>query len=132
MTPATLNFDILRNQPFVDTIRFRGLDFTGATMAMHFRQYRAATGDPLIGLANATAGLEGLSVVVTEEDGITISIVTIQIDKTTVNATLPWPANGQKANTDVTTYHDLKITGGGLPEMRWVQGIAPIREGVTP
>lgn len=131
MTPATLNFDIQRNAPFKDTIRFRGLDFTGATMAMQFRQYRAAEGDPLIDLANATAGLEGLSVAVADEDGITVSTVTIQIDKATVNATLPWPANGQKAGTDPITYHDLKITGGGLPETRWVQGIAPIREGVT-
>lgn len=132
MTPGTLNFDILRNQPFLDTIRFRGYDFTGATMAMQFRQYRAAEGSPLISLVNATAGSQGLSVVVTTEDGVTISTVTIQIDEATVDAVLPWPANGQKFNTDVTTYHDLKITGGGLTKQRWVQGIAMIREGVTP
>ncbi|MGV8954235.1 MAG: hypothetical protein ACOH2M_24265 [Cypionkella sp.] len=132
MTPATLNFDIQRNSPFLESIRFRGLDFTAGTFAMQFRAYRGATGAALIDLENATAGTEGLSVVVTTEGGIPVSEVFFQIDKTTVQATLPWPANGQKAGTDVPIEYDLKVTGGGVDDQPMVAGTATIRERVTP
>lgn len=131
MTPGKFNFDIQRHAPFKESLRFKGYDFTGATFAMQFRKYRAAQGDPLIDLENASSGAQGLSVVVTEESGVTISTVTVQINKSTIDATEPWPANGQKAETDVELYYDLKITGGGIPETRWIEGTATIREGVT-
>lgn len=131
MTPKLLNFDIQRKSPFVESIRCRGLDFTDATLAMQFRQYRGAEGDPLIDLANTDADTEGLWVVVTEEDGLPVSEIFFQIDKATVLATLPWPANGQKSETDVTLRYDLKVTGGGLTDQPLVHGTATIRERVT-
>lgn len=131
MTPGTVPITVYRNTPFADSVRFVGLDFTGATFAMQVRLQKAAEGDPLIDLAGATAGSEGLSVIVAEEDGVDVSTVTIQIDEATIDACLPWPANGQKAGTDVELFYDLVITGGGLPKTRWIEGAFIIREGVT-
>lgn len=131
MTPVTLNFDIQRKSPLTESIRFRGADLTGATLAMQFRSYRGATGDPLIDLANAAEGAEGLWVVVTEEDSIPVSEIFFRIDKATVLATLPWPANGQKAETDVALRYDLKVDGGEFDDQPIMHGIATIRERVT-
>lgn len=131
MTPGTLNITVLRNVPFLDTIRFVGLDFTGATFAMQVRLRRGAAGDPLLSLTGATAGSQGLSNVLTEEDGIDVSTVTIQIDEATVDALLPATTNGLPAGSDVVLYYDLVIDGGGVGKQRWVEGTFTIHEGVT-
>jgi hypothetical protein len=131
-TPGTLNLVAYRNVPFIKTIRFVGYDFTGDTSAkMQVRLYRGATGDPLISLEVETAGTEGLSWVVTDEDGVDVSTLTIQIDEATVDACLPWPGNGQASGTDVAVVHDIIIDGGGVPKNRWYQGSFTIREGAT-
>jgi hypothetical protein len=133
MTPGTWPLTVYRNAPFVETIaEFEAIDFTGATFAMQVRDYRDAEGAALIDLAGATAGTQGISCAVTTDgDGVPTSFVTVQIDKATIDATRPWPANGQKANTDVKLFYDLKITGGGYPETRWLQGLFTIEAGVT-
>ena len=133
MTPGTLNLTVQRWAPYVATpFIFEGLDFSAATFAMQVRQYRDAEGDPLISLVGAAAGSEGISCAVTTDgDGVDWSYLTVQIDEATIEAVLPWPANGQKANTDVSLYYDLVITGGGYPKTRWVQGSFIIQAGVT-
>lgn len=131
MTPGTLNITVLRNVPFLDTIRFVGLDFTAATFAMQVRLRRGAAGDPLLSLTGATAGSQGLSNVLTEEDGIDVSTVAIQIDEATIDALLPATSNGLPAGSDVVLYYDLVIDGGGVGKQRWVEGTFTIHEGVT-
>ena len=133
MTPGTFNLTVQRWAPYVATpFAFEGFDFSAATFAMQVRAYRDAEGAALITLAGATAGTEGIScVVTTDADDVDTSWLTVQIDEATIEAVLPWPANGQKSNTDVVLYYDLVITGGGYVKTRWLQGTFTIEAGVT-
>jgi len=131
MTPGTLNITAYRNVPFKEAIRFVGLDFSGGTFALQVRLRPGTAGDALISLTNQTAGTQGLSVAVTEEDGTDVSTLTIQIDEATIDALLPAASNGQKAGTDVALFYDLIITATGLPKSRWLEGSFTIAEGVT-
>ncbi len=131
MTPGTLPITVYRNVPFLDSIRFVGLDFTGGTFDHAGPPAAGTAGDPLLSLTNATAGLQGLSVAVTEESGLDVSTLTIQIDEATIDALLPASTNGQKAGTDVGLFYDLIITATGFPKSRWLEGSFTIAEGVT-
>jgi hypothetical protein len=131
MTPGTLNLTAYRNVPFLEAIRFVGLDFTGGTFALQVRTLPGTAGSALIGLTNQTAGTQGLSVAVTEESSVDVSTLTIQIDEATIDALLPASTNGQKAGTDVVLYYDLIITATGLTKSRWLEGTFTIAEGVT-
>jgi len=131
MTPGTLNLTAYRNVPFLEAIRFVGFDFTGGTFALQVRLLPGTAGSALIGLTNATAGTQGLSVAVTEESSVDVSTLTIQIDEATIDALLPASTNGQKAGTDVVLYYDLIITATGLAKSRWLEGTFTIAEGVT-
>ena len=131
MTPGVLNIIAYRNTPFIETIRFAAIDFTGATFALQVRTLPGASGSALISLTNQTAGTQGLSVTTAVETGVTISTLTIQIDEATIDALLPASTNGQKAGTDVNLYYDLIITGGGVAKSRWLEGTFTIAEGVT-
>jgi hypothetical protein len=126
-----LDIVVYRNTPFVDDIRFVGLDFTGATFALQVRLLPGTAGSALIGLTNQAAGSQGLSVVVTTEAAVSVSTLKIQIDEATIDTLLPASSNGQKAGTDVSLFYDLIITGGGLPKTRWLEGRFIIAEGVT-
>ena len=137
MTPAALPLTVQRWAPFVEAaFAFEGFDFSAATFEMQVRSYRDAEGDPLIDLIGATAGTEGISCVVTvDADDVSTSWLTVQIDEVTINAVLPFVVTGgvpnRKANTDVSLYYDLKITGGGYPKTRWAQGSFTIEAGVS-
>jgi hypothetical protein len=131
MTPGTLNLTVYRNVPFVESIRFVGLDFTGGTFALQVRLLPGTAGAALISLTNQTAGTQGLSVTATEEGGLDVSTLTIQIDEATIDALLPASTNGQKAGTDVALFYDLIITATGFPKSRWLEGSFTIAEGVT-
>lgn len=128
ITPGKLDLTVQRWTPFVYQIDFEGLDFTGATMAMQFRLYRDAPGDPLISLANAASNAEGLSVSVAMNGGVPTSTVQIRINETTAEALL---LNAGKPGDDIRIVHDLHITGGGFPKTRWIEGEATIRAGAT-
>lgn len=129
MTPVNVPLRVSRYAPFVEApFAIRGLDMSAATFAMHVRQNRdEATGTALITLAGATAGTQGISVSVVTVDAVDTSILTVQIDKATINAI---PKAG-KAGQDVVLVYDLKITGGGLPETRWFEGSFTIAAGST-
>lgn len=131
MTPGTLNLTAYRNVPYLEAIRFVGFDFAGGTFALQVRLLPGTAGSALIGLTNATAGTQGLSVAVTEEGGLDVSTLTIQIDEATIDSLLPASTNGQKAGTDVALFYDIIITGGGLGKTRWLEGSFTIAEGVT-
>lgn len=129
--PGKLDFIAYRNAPFVRTVAFVGYDFTGDTTAkMEVRGHRGATGTADFSLTVQTAGTQGLSWSVATAGGVTTSTLTIYITEANIDALLPWPANGQKAGTDVVRVHDLVI-GSGLTKARWYEGAFTIREGVV-
>lgn len=129
MTPVAVNIRVQRYAPFVEVpFGIQGIDMSAATFSMHVRQnLDEATGAALISLSGAAAGTQGVSVSLTVEAGVTTSLITIQIDKATINA-LP---KAGKAGADLTLYYDLKITGGGLPETRWFEGTFTVEAGAT-
>lgn len=128
ITPGRLDLTVQRWTPFVYQIDFKGIDFTGATMAMQARLYRDAPGSPLIALVNAASNAEGLSVSVATADGVPTSTVQIRINETTAEALL---LNAGKPGDDITLVYDLHITGGGFPKSRWIEGALIIRAGAT-
>lgn len=131
MTPGTLPLVAQRNAPFFYSIEFVGYDFSAATLAAQVRQYRGQTGTALLPLTKQTAGTQGISVTVVTTLGVPTSTLLYQIDEANIDACLPFPANGQKAGTDVELVHDLIITGGGLNKTRMLEGPFIIREGAT-
>lgn len=128
ITPGKLDLVVQRWTPFAYLIDFEGVDFTGATMAMHARLYRDAAGSPLIALANTVSPAEGLSVTLATVNGLKISTVQIRINETTAETLL---LNAGKPGSDVTLVYDLHITGGGFPKTRWLEGDLIIRAGAT-
>ncbi len=128
ITPGRLDLTVQRWTPFVYQIAFEGLNFTGATMAMQARLYRDAPGAPLIGLSNAAANAEGLSVGVVTNEGVPTSTVQVRINETTAEALL---LNAGKPGDDISLVYDLHIAGGGFPKSRWVEGALIIRAGAT-
>lgn len=128
ITPGTLPLVAQRWTPFVYTIDFEGIDFTGATMAMQVRLYRDAPGDPIISLVNAASNAQGLSVSVVTTEGVPTSTVQIRINETTLEAIL---LNAGLPGADVKLAYDLHITGGGFEKTRWVEGDFIIRPGAT-
>lgn len=135
MTTVTRAGDLpLRAQrwtPFFYSIDFPGFDFTSATFKLQVRQYRDASGDPLIDITNASAGAEGLSVTTAVDDGITTSTVLIQINETTIEGVLPLASSGRPADDpDVPLVWDLHVTLSGKKQ-RWLEGSFTIIAGVT-
>ena len=132
MKAARYDMRAQRWAPFFDTLTFIGLDLTGQPMAMQVRGYRDQEGTPLIDLAVAAPGAEGLSVIVTTDDAdVPTSVVTIQVDQDTIDATLPYPESGVRAGSDVSVFYDFKSPAVGLPLRRWVEGAFVIAAGVT-
>lgn len=128
MTPVTLDLVAYRWAPFIETpFGFEGFDFSAATIEMQVRLYKDADGAPLIDLAEAAPGTEGVSCALVTVDDVTTSLLTVQIDEATVNA-MPF---GGEPGSDAPLRYDLKITGGGLPKTRWFQGKFTIAAGVT-
>lgn len=126
--PLVLPLVAQRWTPFVDTSTFKGLDLTGATMAMQVRLYRDAPGSAILSLTNAISSAEGLSISVATIDGIVWSTLQIRINETTLEAIL---LNQGKAGSDVALVYDLHLTGGGLPKSRVFEGPFTIRAGAT-
>ena len=109
------------------TIQFRALDFTGATLLMHIRNLPGDTGAPLVSLAGATAGTQGLSITTSTVSGATSTFLTIQIDEATLEA-LPSAA---PASLPLALYYDLHITPSGGTKQVWLAGKFTVNPGVT-
>lgn len=142
MTAATLALTAERWTPFKDTLECQGLDLTGGTFALQIRSYRDAPGDPLVSLTNQTAGTQGLSVVVSTVDDMPVSVITIQINETTIEGLLPFAVTSGVANrkaatvtdptaSDVKLAYDLHVTATGIPKQRFVEGTFTIKAGAT-
>lgn len=129
MTPLTVNLRAYREAPFVEAaFALKGMDLSAASFVFQARPKRGVGGTPPVDLVTASAGSEGVSCEVITADGVIYSVLTVQIDKATINATLPYPANGQKAGTDVALDYDLKVDDWVLPETRLFEGTLTIHE----
>lgn len=76
--------------PFDNVLPVIGIDYTGASFAMHVRNDYGDTGDPIIEIGDSVSGSEGLSVTygdyadpVTGET-VQASIIRIKINETTI------------------------------------------------
>lgn len=110
-----------------DTIQFLAYDFTGAAFLMHFRNLPGDTGTPILSLANATAGTQGISITTATVEGITSTFLQIQIDEATMEA-LPTAA---PTSDRLTLYYDLHITPSGGLKKVWLEGLFIVKPGVT-
>ena len=127
-----LDLSVKRNAPYLETIEFEGLDFTGDTgTKLQVRSHKGAADPADLTLTIQSAGTEGLSWSVATVEGVVISTLTIDIDEATIDALLPASTNGQKAGTDVARYYDLLGTAVGLIRDRLLEGRFNILEGVT-
>lgn len=127
IVPGNAPLRAYRNTPLVQVITVANYDFSAATFAAQVRSYRDAPGSALITLGNATAGLQGFSCTYSSPT----STITMQIDEATIDALLPYPANGVKQGADVVLYWDMHVTGGGLIKTRLLQGTFTIEPGTT-
>lgn len=123
ITPATLHLTANRHAPFVYMIEVPDYDLGAATLAMQIRLVPDAPGSPLVDLAIAAAGSQGLSVVVAAGD----STITIQIDEATLEAL---PAAGETGD-DLDLWYDMAVTPSGGVKSIWFRGLFTVRAGVT-
>lgn len=133
LTPGRMDIRANRWTPLIFAFEMPGYDFSAAAFAQHVRLRRDTPGAALITLANAAAGTQGLSATVAfDDDGIPTTTVTIRIDEATIEALLPFPANGLPADEpDVSLVHDIHITPNGGIKARWVEGAFTIFAGAT-
>lgn len=127
--------------PFIDedgaTIVFVDENYADAALAMHIRNNPGDTGDPVLSLAGASAGTQGISVTYVadyayeDEKGVEqegpASLVLIQIDE----ATLEGLSLGTPTDKPVTLYYDLHVTPAGAPKRVVAEGKFIINPGVT-
>lgn len=122
MTPARADLPIYRWQENDIGIPFRGVDMTDAPASLEVRVKRDEPGAPLLRLVNAV-GVQGLSWSVVMIDNVTISTLRILIAESTIEAMLPYPANGREPNDNVVLEYALHITKPPeLKKKRWLEG----------
>jgi hypothetical protein len=120
--------------PFFQTLTFKGVDLTGATLHAQIRQTADAVGDPLIDLPQtSTAGAEGLRFVGVDSSGIVpVSTIEMRILAATMadSSKAPEPPLS-RLGTNVALAWDLVVTPSGGDKQRWLYGPFIIVAGVT-
>lgn len=138
---VTIDLSADKRVPFLDedgaTIVFVGENFAGGSYAMHIRNNPGDTGAPILGLAGAAAGTQGISVtydadyIYVDEKGVEqtgpASLVLIQIDEATIEAL----SLGTPTDKPVILHYDLHVTPSGAPKRVVSQGKFIINPGVT-
>lgn len=123
MTPARDDVRAYRWATFAEPFPIVGIDLTGATAAMQVRAYPDAPG---AALATATVAIG-----VTTDDGVTTSTLTATIAEATIEALLPFPANGTEPGAELRLAYDIVVTTSALGKRRWIEGAFIIVPGVT-
>lgn len=140
MRPATHVWRAPRNALFVRTIDVPFYDLRNCEQLMQIRAYPDEPGTPILSLTVAVAGSQGLSVTfqpaVSRLVGnaimtIPVSTITIQVDRTTVQATLPFAVNGTEPGEDLTLAYDHLIALPALPLLPLLAGAFIIEPGVS-
>jgi hypothetical protein len=130
--PGRLDLHANRNVPYLKTaVTFRGPDFTGATFRVQVRLLPQSSGAPLIDLSSASVSGDRLLIAASVIDGLIVTDVRFFIDRASIDAILPWPANGLEPDTPVKLYWDMTISGPTVNLSRWLEGNFFIHEGVT-
>lgn len=131
---AELNIAAFKRTPFVDDVAILGPDYTGASFLMHIRNKLGDSGSPLISLANASAGSQGISVSYQpsyiyndEGDVAPASVILIQIDESTLESL----ALNNPTAKPVELAYDLHITPSGGIKRVELFGQFLINPGVT-
>ena len=127
MAAGQLKVLVNRWQPNKVVIDFVGYDFTGAAFKSEVRAYRDAPDPALITLENATAGSQGISVVVTTDGGVSTSTVTLQYDEATIEG-LPF---SNPKGTDLELVWDMTIDPTDSEKLRWLEGPFIVHGGST-
>jgi hypothetical protein len=144
-------YDILADRwvACIRTFTFVGKDFTGATYLSHIRLTKDASGAPLVTLADAAAGAEGLRLIgvftstvanhiaagrldvvppgYELTDTVTLSQVGFRVNETSMEG-LPFPA---ERGNDNTLQWDLHITPTGGIKDKYLGGDFVVRAGAT-
>lgn len=138
---VTIDLKADKRVPFIDedgaTIVFTAENWTDAAFAMHIRANPGDSGTPVVSLAGATAGTQGISVTYDadysyiDDSGETFtlpaSLVLIQIDEATLEAL----SLGTPSDKPVTLYYDLHVTPSGGAKRVVSHGKFIIKPGVT-
>ncbi len=109
-----------RWQRYGKTLRFAGVDLTGADMRLQIRLYRNAPGTPVIDLSTVTNGnAEGLRLIGVEQvNGKPVSTVALVINETTMEST---PFMGEAGDDSMFAY-DMQVTPAGGYKQVWLEG----------
>lgn len=109
-----------RWQRYGKTLRFAGVDLTGADMRLQIRLYRNAPGTPVIDLSTVTNGnAEGLRLIGVEQvNGKPVSTVALVINETTMEGT---PFMGEAGDDSMFAY-DMQVTPPGGYKQVWLEG----------
>lgn len=139
---VTIDLTADKRVPFIDedgaTWVFFLEDWSDAAFAMHIRANPGDTGTPVVSLAGATSGTQGISCTYvtdytftdpeTGEDVTGVaSKVLCQIDEATLEAI----ALGTPADKAVELFYDLHVTPSGGVKRIGAEGRFTIRPGVT-
>lgn len=124
--------DLVANrwEPFIHTIDFVGVDWTGATFLMQVRAEKNASGAALVDLSTVgSVATEGITItgVTTDADAVPTTSISIRINEATVEGiALPTPPDG-----DYALAYDLQITPSGGNKFRALEGKFTVKAGVT-
>ena len=140
MRSAAHSWRAPRNAPFKRTVRVPFHDLRNQAQLLQIREHADASGVALLSLSPAAAGTQGLSVgfepAVTGLVGAAIatfvvSTITIQIDRATVQALLPFATNGSDPGQDVILAFDHLIALPGASLLPLISGSFIIEPGVS-
>jgi hypothetical protein len=136
MTPVTLPLAADKRTPFEKDIAIVGPDWSGATFLMHVRAQPGDTGSPLLSLANASAGSQGISAVYEADythvyDGQTLELPATILTLFIAEASLEALSLNNPTNQPLNLAYDLHITPSGGVKFVALQGAFTINPGVT-
>jgi len=118
-----------RWQALATTIRFAGVDLTGAEFRLQVRLLPNTPGGALVDLATvASAAAEGVRLIGVEMiDGNPVSMVGIRINETTMEGL---PFTGELGDDSVFAW-DMQVTPAGGLKAKWIGGDFIVEAAVT-
>lgn len=123
--------DLVANrwEPFIHTIDFEGVDWTGATIVMQVRAVKDTSGTPLADLVTVgSVGTEGVTITgVTTTDDVPTTSISIRINEATMEAI----AIPEVIGEDYLLWWDMQVTPSGENKIRILEGKFTVKAGVT-
>ncbi len=118
-----------RYQAYAKTLRFVGVDLTGASFRMQVRMLPNTPGAPLLALETVASGAaEGIRLIGVEQvNGQPVSTIGIRVNKTSMQA-LPYAG---ELGDDSAFAYDLMVNPAGGLEQVWLAGDFVAQAGVT-